>query len=100
MNMFWTGVLVAMVVSAFVPGWVKGIIFVVAVFLSGVLVRLHAHTPHHLTFVVPEWLIALAGVSFGVFAWHYARLRGLQQLGSAELRTRWGNVRRVSKWGW
>jgi hypothetical protein len=100
MNMFWTGVLLAMVASAFAPGWVKGIIFVVALMLSGVLVRLQAHAPHHLHAVMSPWLIAVAGVGFGIFAWHYARVRGLAQLGTAELRTRWTNVRRVSRWGW
>jgi hypothetical protein len=65
MNMFWTGVLLAMVVSAFAPGWVKGIIFVVALMLSGVLVRLQAHAPHHLHAMVSPWLIAAGGSASG-----------------------------------
>ena len=98
MNMLWVGFRTGMVLSALAPGWVKGITTVVALLLSGLLVR--EHPPHHLYLVVPPWLIVLAGVGFGLWSWHHARLRGLQHLGAAELRDRWARVRGISKWGW
>jgi hypothetical protein len=49
---------------------------------------------------VRRWLIGLIGVGFGLWAWHYARKRGLQHLGQSELKTRWNNVRGISRWGW
>lgn len=78
MNMLWAGVLAGMVVSAFAPGWVKGITIIVAALLSGLLVRVHP--AHHLHLVVPLWLIALAGVIFGLWSWHYGRLRDYNTL--------------------
>lgn len=97
LNMFWVGVLAGMAVSAFAPDWVKAITAVAAAVFSRLLVRV---SPHHLQFVAPPWLIALSGVAFGVWSWHYARKRGLQHLGKAELNTRWKAVRGISKWGW
>jgi hypothetical protein len=95
--MFWTGVLAGMVVSAFAPGWVKGIVTVAAVLLSGLLARFHPRGHVHLT--VSPLLIGAAGVVFGLWSWHYARKRGLQHLGESEARTRWERVREESKWG-
>jgi hypothetical protein len=64
-------------------------------------VRRHGHVAGRLVAVPsPSWLIAAGGVFFGLWAWHYARKRGLQHLGAAELNSRWTNVRDVSKWGW
>jgi hypothetical protein len=99
MNMFWTGVLAGMVVSAFAPGWVKGITTVVAVVFSGLVMRVSAHAPHHVHFAIPAWAFAWGGVAFGLWSWHYARKRGLDHLGVAEAKTRWERVRETSKWG-
>lgn len=100
--MFWLGILAGMVVAAFAPGWMKAIVFIAAVVFSGLLVRIPAHPQGiaHLHLTVPPLVIVIGSLAFGAFAWHYARLRGLQHLGSAELRTRWANVRNISKWGW
>jgi hypothetical protein len=102
MHVFWVGVLAGMAVIALGPGWLKLATLVVAVVLSGLLMRLRTLPHHHLQFhaTVPPLLIAVAGVVFGLWAWHYARKRGLQQLGEHELRNRWGAMRGVSKWGW
>jgi Na+-translocating ferredoxin:NAD+ oxidoreductase RnfD subunit len=97
MNMFWTGVLAGVVVSAIAPGWVKGITAVAAVVLSGLLSRLHQGGHFHLT--MSPALIGVAGVAFGLWSWHYARKRGLRHLADSELRTRWERVRDESKWG-
>ena len=97
MNMFWVGVLAGMVVSAIAPGWVKAIVTVVAVMFSGLLMRFHQRGHVHLT--VSPYLIGIAGVVFGLWAWHYARLRGLKHLGESEMRTRWDRVRDESRWG-
>jgi hypothetical protein len=100
LNMFWAGILAGMIVSAFAPGWVKGLITVVAALLSRLVMRVNPRPPHQLQFVVHPYLIALAGVVFGVWSWHYARKRGLQHLGATELQSRWTAVKGISKWGW
>jgi hypothetical protein len=102
-NAFWIGILIGVPVGAFAPGWLKPIVFVIALLLSDLVYtssRNIQHNIQHTHFAVPLWLIGLIGVGFGLWAWHYARKRGLQQLGKAELNTRWNNVRGISRWGW
>jgi hypothetical protein len=99
MNMLWIGVLAGMIVCVG-PEWLKILTFVVAVLFSGLLVHLPVHGHGHLHATANPWVLAIGGVGFGVWSWHYARKRGLQHLGAAELNTRWTNVRRMSKWGW
>jgi hypothetical protein len=99
MNMLWVGVLAGMVVCAG-PGWLKAITFITAVVFSGLLMRLPAHGHGHFHMTASPWLLAIGGVGFGVWSWHYARKRGLEHLGAYELRTRWTNARKISKWGW
>ena len=96
-NTLWVAVLVGVLIGAFAPEWIKFSAAVVAVVLSGLLVRV---TAHHARFVVSPWLIAVSGVVFGLWSWHYARRRGLQHLGEFELRNRWTNARTISSWGW
>lgn len=104
-NALWIGMLVGVLVGNFAPGWVKIGAFLVAVVGSD-LVQKASHRVHgapnlnSVHFALPPWLIGAAGVAFGLWAFHFARKRGLQHLGQAELRNRWTNVRRVSKWGW
>ena len=104
-NALWVGILVGVPIGAFAPQWVKIPVFLIALLLSG-LIHGASHNVHNATnlhnvhFAVPPWLIGLAGVAFGLWAWHYARKRGLQHLGQAELRTRWAAVRGSSRWGW
>ncbi len=104
-NALWIGVLLGVLVGAFAPGWVKPIVFVVALIFSDLVHAAsrnvqNAANLHNVHFAVPLWLVGIAGLAFGLFAWHYARKRGLQHLGAAELRTRWAAVRGTSKWGW
>jgi hypothetical protein len=99
MNMLWIGVLAGMIVCAG-PEWLKILTFVVAVLFSGLLVHLPVHGHGHPHATANPWVLAIGGVGFGVWSWHYARKRGLQHLGAAELNTRWTNVRKMSKWGW
>jgi hypothetical protein len=96
MHMFWYGVLAGTIVGAFAPGGLKALAIGAALVLSGLLEHLFSHG--HLHLPVPSWLIAVLGVAFGLWAWHRGRLRGLQHLGTHELRTRWANVRGVSRW--
>jgi len=98
-NAFWVGVLLGVPFGAFAPGWTKPVVFLIALVLAD-LVHGASHNIHNLHFVVPPWLIGLAGVLFGLWAWHYARKRGLQQLGRAELNNRWNLTRGISRWGW
>lgn len=102
MHMLCIGVLLGMLVTGFAPSWVKALVFVAAVLFSGLLVTLSAHSHGHVSthMHVSPLLIALGGVAFGVWSWHYARWRGLQHLAIAEARNRWALARGVSKWGW
>ncbi len=104
-NALWLGILVGVPLGAFAPEWVKIVVFVIALLLSDLLHEA-THNVHNVAnlhnahFAVPPWLIGVIGLGFGLWAWHYARKRGLQNLGKAELNTRWNNVRGISRWGW
>jgi hypothetical protein len=98
-NLLWVGLLIGVPVGAFAPGWVKPIVFVIALVLSD-LVRTTSHNGRSVHFAVSPVLIGAIGVGFGLWALHWARRRGLQQLGRAELNTRWNAVRGISRWGW
>ena len=98
-NALWIGVLVGVPVGAFAPEWAKIVLFLIALIFSD-LIHGVFHNVHNVHFAVPLWLIGVVGVAFGLWSWHYARRRGLQHLGQAELRTRWTAVRGTSRWGW
>lgn len=98
-NALWIGVLIGVLVGAFASEWVKIGAFVVALVFSD-LVQKASHGVHGVHTAIPPWMIGVGGVIFGLMSWHFGRKRGLQHLGQAELRTRWRNVRRISKWGW
>jgi hypothetical protein len=104
-NVLWIGVLIGVPVGAFAPGWVKPIVFAAAVVLSDLArttsrnVR-NVHNINNVHFIWPPWLIGLIGLILALWSWHYARMRGLQHLGRAELRARWNTIRGVSRWGW
>jgi hypothetical protein len=103
MNTLWVGVLVGVFVGAFAYEWVKLATVIVAFIFSGLfmrLERLRGQRFSHLHFMLPPSAIAIVAVLIALFSWHYARKRGLQHLGQHELRTRWNNVRGISKWGW
>lgn len=98
----WVGVLIGIPVGAFAPQWIKFAAFAIMLLLSEV-VRGASHGVHNLGqvhFVWPPWLVGVIGMAIGLWAWHYARRRGLEHLGQAELRGRWNTVRGISKWGW
>jgi hypothetical protein len=98
----WVGVLIGVPVGTFAPQWIKIVVFVIALLLSEVE-RGASHgvgNLGHVHFVWPPWLVGVIGVVIGLLALHYARRRGLAHLGQSELRSRWTNVRGISKWGW
>jgi hypothetical protein len=97
MNEVWIGVLAGILVGEFAPEWMKIITFIASLLLSGLLIRFHPSGHAHL--MASPGVIAIAGVIFGIWSWHYARKRGLQHLGKSELATRWERVREESKWG-
>jgi hypothetical protein len=104
-NLLWVGLLIGVPVGAFAPGWVKPIVFVVALVLSDLVHTIshngqNAHFGQNVHFAVSPALIGAIGVGFGLWAWHYARKRGLGHLGQAELNNRWNNTRGISRWGW
>jgi hypothetical protein len=91
-HMFWIGVLFALTFAFILPAWLTGLLFVVALFASDVLTSLthHAHSSIG-PYLIIGLIIFLVGLYFG-------RIRGLRHLGEAEFRTRWRNVRGVSRW--
>lgn len=91
-HVFWIGVLFALVFSYILPAWLTGILFIVALFASGVLLSLshHAHSAS-----APYIIVGLIALVVGLY---FGRIRGLRHLGEAELRTRWRNVKGVSRW--
>lgn len=101
-NALWVGLLIGILAGVFAPVWVKFGIFLVALLASGLVTKAShsVHSAHGAHLAMPPWLIGVAGLAFGLCSWHFARKRGLQHLGQAELRTRWRNVRGISKWGW
>jgi len=107
-NALWVGLLIRILAGAFAPVWVKFGVFLVALLASGLVMKASrsVHSAHGVYNVIgvhpvmPPWLIGVFGLAFGLWSWHYARKRGLQHLSQHELRTRWRNARRISKWGW
>lgn len=115
----WVGLLIGIPVGTFAPEWAKIGGFVIALLLSDLVqkvvhsvtahsasvhrihsVGLHSASVQSAHFALPPWFIGALGLAFGIWSWHFARKRGLQHLGRAELRTRWTAARGISKWGW
>jgi hypothetical protein len=90
-HMFWVGVLFALAFAFILPAWLSGLLFVVALFASGVLSSI-AHHAHDSTmpYLVVGVIALVAGLYFG-------RLRGLRHLGEHEFRVRRGYIRGVSR---
>jgi ABC-type Mn2+/Zn2+ transport system permease subunit len=90
-HVFWYGILLGLLANL-LPPWLKAIAFVVALAASGLLFSLDKA---HANGSAPILLIVAIGVVVGLY---FGRMRGLRQLGEAEYRTRWRNVRGVSLW--
>jgi hypothetical protein len=107
-NALWLGIVVGVLVGTFAPEWVRILVFVIAGLLSDLAYQAskgihnihNIRSIHNVHSALPSWLIVIAAVVFALWAWHYARRRGLQHLGRAELNTRWTAVRGISRWGW
>lgn len=95
----WVGILIGVPVGAFAPQWIKIAVFLIVLLLSEVVHGV-SHGVSSIHFVWPPWLIGVIGVAIGLLALHFARRRGLEHLGQAELRNRWNTVRGISRWGW
>jgi hypothetical protein len=91
-HMFWIGVLLALTFAYILPAWLTGLLFVAALFASNVLTSVthHAHSS-----TGPYLIFGLIALVVGLY---FGRIRGLRHLGEAEFRTRWTNVRGVSRW--
>lgn len=87
----WLGVLIGIGAAIILPAWLTYLLAGFAFLLSGLLpaVRDHAHSPST-TYLAVGVVALVAGLFFG-------RRRGLRQLGEAEYRTRFRNVRGVSR---
>jgi hypothetical protein len=88
---FWYGILLGLL-ALFLPPWAKAIVFVVALVASGLF---HTLGKAHASGSVPILLVVAIGVVVGMY---FGRMRGLRQLGEADYRGRWRNVRGVSRW--
>jgi len=93
---FWYGVLLALLIAWILPGWAAGLLFVIALFGSDLLRSSgsHAH-PSSVSSSVLYLIVAVIALVGGLI---WGRRRGLMQLGQAEFRTRFRNVRGISRW--
>lgn len=91
-HMFWIGVLIGVVVGALFPGWVAFVLAGVAFIGAGLF---QAATHHAGSGRVSYLVVGVIALLVGLF---FGRARGLRHLGEAEFRTRWRNVRGVSRW--
>jgi hypothetical protein len=90
---FWFGILLACLIVWILPGWVGGILFVIALFASDVL-----HSIGHGHFTSSDaLLLIIGGIGVVVGLW-FGRRRGLQHLGEYEFITRWRNVLGIHRW--
>ncbi len=91
---FWITLLIGLLIARIAPGWVFGILVVVALGALGVLGRL-SHTSGGGGASILVWLIVVAiAVVVGLY---FGRIRGLRHLGEAEFRTRVTNDRRIGR---
>lgn len=93
-HVFWAGVAVAALVSLFTALWIRVLVFVVALFGSG-LVHSGAVHGHITSSDVLTLLILMAGLVVGLYI---GRIRGLRHLGEYEFRNRWSYIRTISRW--
>jgi hypothetical protein len=97
--MFWIGLLIGLLVGLLAwdwLGWLGVLIALVGLGALHVVTKVHGHghgihvSAGNLFWAVVFILGCLTGLYFG-------RQRGLRHLGEAEYRTRWANVRNVSR---
>jgi hypothetical protein len=91
-HMFWIGLLVGILAVWIFPGWVSGILFFIALLVSGILssFRNHAHSTE-----VPFIIVGIIALVIGLY---FGRIRGLRQLGESDFRTRFTNIRGIRRW--
>ena len=100
-HVFWYGVLLALLVAWILPGWAAGLLFVIGLFASDLLGSLVGHARSSSSSSSSSssnglfLLLVVVGLVVGVWI---GRRRGLRQLGEAEFRTRWRNVRGIGRW--
>ena len=95
---FWFGVLLALVVVWFLPGWAVIALFIVALLGSHIFQSVVDHTHSTSSSTVPLLLLIVVSVLTLIVGLIVGRGRGLRQLGEVEFRTRLRNVRGVSRW--
>ena len=93
-HLFWLGVALGLVVGLIplIPWWAKMVGLAVAILSAGIV---HVGHGAHVTPGITLWLIVgLVGLGVGLF---FGRVRGLQHLGTYELRNRSGFIRTISR---
>jgi fatty acid desaturase len=98
---FWYGVLLALFVSWFFPGWARVVLFVIALLALHVIQSLIGHAGSHSSSGSSSALILLlivVGLVALVGGLVLGRMRGLRQLGVSEYQTRFERVRDISSW--
>src|SRR5262249_1888730 len=96
-HMFWIGLLIGLLVGLLAwdwLGWLGVLIALVALGAFHVVTNVHGHGIHISAGDLFWGLVFALG---GLTGLYFGRQRGLRHLGEAEYRTRWGNVRRVSR---
>jgi hypothetical protein len=97
-HVFWYGVLLALLVAWILPGWAAGLLFAIGLLASDLLSSLVGRARSSSSSSSSNGLFLLlvvVGLLVGVWI---GRRRGLRQLGEAEFRTRWRNVRGIGRW--
>ena len=91
---FWYGILLACLIGWILPDWALIILFVVALFASGLFQSTIGHG-HKTSWGVLVVILVGGGLLVGLW---FGRRRGLLHLGEAEFGTRWGNVLKIHRW--
>jgi len=86
----WYGVLLALLVAWILPEWVAGLLFIIALAGSGMFTGAYVSSSS-----VPYLIVAAIALVGGLI---WGRIRGLNQLGKSEYRTRYERVREISRW--
>jgi hypothetical protein len=93
-HVFWLGVALASLVALFTPVWIRAIMFVVALFASGLFQSTVGHG-HFTSAEALTILILVIGLLVGLY---FGRVRGLRHLGEYEFGNRLGYIRTISRW--
>lgn len=91
----WGMLLVGVLIGLFAPAWLAWLVALVALVGLGAFQAVTVNHGSHVHAGGLIWLFIFA--VGGIAGMIYGRIRGLRHLGESEFRTRWGNIRRISR---